>query len=197
MSECKTERLRDYAFDELPASELPALKRHISECPDCAAELDQLRLTTAALRVLPDREPPQRIAFVSDKVFEPAPWRRWWAAFWGSAARLGFASAAMLSVAILVFALTRGPAQRPVTGVSAGSADVQVQIQAAVDKAVHESEARQSAKTEKLVEDFLNRQREDNKLLASAADYIQYQDHHLEAVAAEAYRQRSAAGGGQ
>ena len=41
-------------------------------CGDCALELDQLRLTTAALRTLPDREIPQRIAFVSDQVFEPS-----------------------------------------------------------------------------------------------------------------------------
>jgi anti-sigma factor RsiW len=194
---CSPFDLNDYFLKELADSERRQVEGHVRECGRCREELERLRLTEASLFALREEEIPQRIAFVSDKVFEPAPWRRWWAAFWGSAARLGFASAAMLSVAILVFALTRGPAQRPVTGVSAGSADVQVQIQAAVDKAVHESEARQSAKTEKLVEDFLNRQREDNKLLASAADYIQYQDHHLEAVAAEAYRQRSAAGGGQ
>ena len=194
---CSPFDLNDYFLKELADSERRQVEGHVRECGRCREELERLRLTEASLFALREEEIPQRIAFVSDKVFEPAPWRRWWAAFWGSAARLGFASAAMLSVAILVFALTRGPAQRPVTGVSAGSADVQVQIQAAVDKAVHESEARQSAKTEKLVEDFLNRQREDHKLLASAADYIQYQDHHLEAVAAEAYRQRSAAGGGQ
>jgi len=194
---CSPFDLNDYFLKELADSERRQVEGHVRECGRCREELERLRLTEASLFALREEEIPQRIAFVSDKVFEPAPWRRWCAAFWGSAARLGFASAAMLSVAILVFALTRGPAQRPVTGVSAGSADVQVQIQAAVDKAVHESEARQSAKTEKLVEDFLNRQREDHKLLASAADYIQYQDHHLEAVAAEAYRQRSAAGGGQ
>jgi anti-sigma factor RsiW len=39
-------------------------------------ELDLLRLTNQALKSLPDEEIPQRIAFVSDKVFEPSPWAR-------------------------------------------------------------------------------------------------------------------------
>ena len=56
-----------------------------------------------ALFSLREEEIPQRIGFVSDQIFEPSPWRRGWAAFWGSAARLGFASAAMLSVALVVF----------------------------------------------------------------------------------------------
>jgi len=42
------------------------MEQHLAACGDCALELDQLRLTTAALRTLPDREIPQRIAFVSD-----------------------------------------------------------------------------------------------------------------------------------
>jgi hypothetical protein len=39
-------------------------------------ELDLLCLTNQALKSLPDEEIPQRIAFVSDKVFEPSPWAR-------------------------------------------------------------------------------------------------------------------------
>lgn len=94
MSKCNSDSIRDYAFDELPAGERPAMERHISECAECAAELDSLRLTTAALRVLPDREPPQRIAFVSDKVFARSR-------FWNFAPWLGFASAAVMAVALM------------------------------------------------------------------------------------------------
>jgi hypothetical protein len=46
---------------------------------------------------------PHRIAFVSDKIFEP----RGWAWLWNSAPRLGFVSAALLAAAILVHAFTR------------------------------------------------------------------------------------------
>jgi hypothetical protein len=98
-----------------------------------------------------EEEIPQRIAFVSDKIFEPSPWRRWLAAFWNSGARLGFASAAMLSASLVLFALRPAPApvigvMRPavsapavvaVTQASAISEDqVQQRIQAAVEKAV-------------------------------------------------------------
>jgi hypothetical protein len=104
MSTCdKAELLRDYAFDELPAADRPALQRHISECAYCAAELDQLRVTTAALRVLPDREPPLRIAFVSDKVFAPSR-------FWNFAPWLGFASTGVMAAA-LVFTVIHRPVE--------------------------------------------------------------------------------------
>lgn len=96
----QTEALRDYAFDELPAGERRTMEQHLAACGECALELDRLRLTTAALHALPDRDIPQRIAFVSDRVFEPSLFRR----FWNSAPRLGFASAAILSVAMLVSA---------------------------------------------------------------------------------------------
>ena len=75
--------------------------------------MDRLRVTQTALFSLRDEEIPQRIAFVSDKVFEPSPWRRWLSAFWGSSARLGFASAAMLSTALVVSALTGRLPHRP------------------------------------------------------------------------------------
>jgi anti-sigma factor RsiW len=100
MSTCNTELLHDYAFDELPAAERPGFERHLAECASCAAELDQLRLTTAALRVLPDREPPQRIAFVSDKVFAPSR-------FWNFSPWLGLASTGVMAVALIMSAYHR------------------------------------------------------------------------------------------
>jgi anti-sigma factor RsiW len=126
MSTCdRAEALRDYAFDELPAGERPEMEQHIAVCGACAAELDQLRVTTAVLRVLPDREIPQRIAFVSDKVFQPSALSRFFGGFWNSAARLGFASACVLAVALVVSAYHR-PAP----------ADVSKQINDAVAQAV-------------------------------------------------------------
>ncbi len=99
-------------------------------------------MTEAALFSLRDEEIPQRIAFVSDQIFEPSPVRRWFSGFWGSAARLGFASAAMLSASILYFAATR-PAPAPdrtaaptMAAVSPSPQQIQQQIQQAVAKAV-------------------------------------------------------------
>jgi anti-sigma factor RsiW len=94
------EALRDYAFDELPAAARTEMERHIRGCEECALELDRLRMTTAALRVIPDQEIPQRIAFVSDKVFEP----NWFMRFWNSGAKLGFASACVLAAALVASA---------------------------------------------------------------------------------------------
>lgn len=105
----RAEALRDYAFEELPASERQSMEQHIAACGRCSLELDQLRLTTAALRTLPDREIPQRIAFVSDRVFEPSPFWR----FWNSGARMGFASACVVAVAMLVSAWHVSSVYRP------------------------------------------------------------------------------------
>jgi len=110
---CSPFDLRDYFLNELPDAARREVDAHVKSCSACREEMERLRLTETALFALRDEEIPQRIAFVSDPVFERSPWRRWFDAFWGSAARLGFASAAMLSTAILVFAFTR-PAPAPV-----------------------------------------------------------------------------------
>jgi anti-sigma factor RsiW len=128
----------DYAFDELAPSERRSMEQHLAQCSDCAAQLDQLRLTTAALRVLPDREVPRRIAFVSDKVFGPG----WLASFWNSAARLGFASACVLAVG-LSFAAYHRPAEiHTVVQTSAVSkADIDQAVNKAVAMAVEKTHA--------------------------------------------------------
>lgn len=127
------EALRDYAFDELPHSERAAIEQHVAACSECALELDRLRMTTTALRTLPDREIPQRIAFVSDRVFEPSWFRR----FWNSGAQLGFASACLLAVALVVSAwhFSAGKTTEVRTIVQTASVP-QEQINAAVAKAV-------------------------------------------------------------
>lgn len=137
------EALRDYAFGELPAEGQAGLEKHLDVCGECALELDRLRLTAAALRTLPDREIPQRIAFVSDKVFEPSPVSRFFSGFlggfWNSASRLGFASACVLGAALIVSAYHRPVEVRTVvqTGnAQAANADVSKQVNDAVMKAV-------------------------------------------------------------
>jgi anti-sigma factor RsiW len=129
------EALRDYAFGELPADRQPELEQHLGICGECTLELDRLRLTTAALRSLPDREIPQRIAFVSDKVFEPSPASRFFAGFWNSASRLGFASACVLGAALVVSAYHRPVEVRTVVE-AAHNTDVSKQVNDAVSKAV-------------------------------------------------------------
>ena len=140
MSQCdRLDEVRDYAMGELPPDARNGIAMHAAACAECASELNSLRLATAALRVLADEEIPQRIAFVSDKVFEPSPVARWFQGFWNSAARLGFASACVLAISITTFALRPAAhvASQPsnVAQVSL-TPDVSQQIDAAVAKAV-------------------------------------------------------------
>src|SRR5579871_2035386 len=134
-----SEALRDYAVGELAEDQKPALEEHLAVCGECVDELDQLRVTTAALRMLPDREIPQRISFVSDKVFEPSAVSRVWGGFWNSAARLGFASACILGGALVVSAYHRPTEVRTV--VQAANVDVSRQVNEAVTKAVAQVQA--------------------------------------------------------
>jgi hypothetical protein len=147
---CSPFDLRDYYFKELAENQRRLTEVHVKTCAHCREELDRLRGTEAALLALPDEEIPQRIGFVSDPVFQPSAFRRGWEALWGSAARLGFASAAMLSAALMVFSLTRPAPQAnaPAPAITRVAIEAQIEkevfkrVNEAVTKAVAESEAR-------------------------------------------------------
>ncbi len=151
---CSPFDLKDYFFGELGEAECARVRTHVESCPTCAEELDRLRLTEGALHSLRQEDPPRRIAFVSDRVFEP----RWWQVWWNSAPRLGFASATLLAIAILVHAFARPVVvvNRPPVQAAAVQAPVPAVVASRVDEAVRaavsESEARQARKTAELVE---------------------------------------------
>lgn len=146
---CSPFDLRDYFLQELDAEQLRQVDRHVKTCAGCQEELDRLRITGVALASLPDEEIPQRIAFVSDKVFEPSLARRLWRDFWGSPARLGFASATILAGALIFFA-----SHRP-AGAAPSEAEIAQRVQAAVQTAIAQNvaqiEARQSRQTAELL----------------------------------------------
>jgi hypothetical protein len=155
---CSPFDLRDYFLQELDAPQRRLVESHVKTCSGCRIELDRLQLTESALLTLREEEIPQRIAFVSDPVFEPSPVRRFFSDFWGSTARLGFGSAAMLSAALVVFAFHRPAPAPPVIAMNpagvarvATDADIRPLIDTAVAKAVADVEARQTEKTQKLV----------------------------------------------
>jgi hypothetical protein len=145
-----TDALRDYAVGELRSDEQPAIQEHLAVCGECALELDRLRVTMASLRILPDCEIPQRIGFVSDKVFEPSAVSRFLSGFWNSAARLGFASACVLGAALLVSAYHRPAEVRKV--VQATNQDVSKQVNEAVAKAVAQIRVEDARITEAAIE---------------------------------------------
>src|SRR6266849_576651 len=142
---CSPFDLRDFLFGELAESERRQVDLHVRSCTGCHEDLERLRITQSTLLALRDEEVPQRIGFVSDRVFEPSPARRAWQAFWGSSAKLGFASAAMLSAALVVLTFFRPiagtPAGVPVADTAKIEEQVSQRVAPAVEKAVIESEA--------------------------------------------------------
>ena len=95
---CSPFDLRDYWFEELGAAERRQVETHLSGCQNCREELAKLRTTQGALLRLPDEEIPRRIAFVSDKVFDPSRAARWWTAFLLRVPKLAFSMALLLAV---------------------------------------------------------------------------------------------------
>ncbi|MFB3828791.1 MAG: zf-HC2 domain-containing protein [Bryobacteraceae bacterium] len=168
---CSPFDLRDYILDELAEPERRQVEQHARSCAACREEMERLRATRAALSSLPDEEIPQRIAFVSDPVFEPSPLRRFWRTFWGSAARLGFASAAMLSAAIVYTAATRpAPAPAPAPALAVNLAELEARFQARTEAAVRQAEARQEEKTRQLLAASEERHRLEMKSIELAVD---------------------------
>ncbi len=88
--------LRDYLFDELKPEQRAEVETYLETSPEAREELDGLRLTQKALLSIPDQEVPRRIAFVSDKVFEPSWAMRLWRELLAGAPRAGFSMAAVI-----------------------------------------------------------------------------------------------------
>jgi hypothetical protein len=185
---CSPYDLRDYLFEELTPSQLGEVRAHVNTCLLCGAELDVLRSTHAALLTVRDEEIPQRIGFVSDKVFEPSPVRRWFAGFWNSAARLGFVSAALLTAAVLVHDLrpaqnVHNPAQSPLAQAEidrrindAVASQVKTQLAAAVTQAVAETEERAQKRTTALLATAEKRIDMERWAQVVQADHSRYSD---------------------
>jgi hypothetical protein len=149
-------------------------ENHVAACADCQDELAGLRVTLDAMATLREEELPRRIAFVSDKVFEP----RWYRKLF---LRPSFAAAAVIAAAILVHAFVRVPvntaAEVDTQAIEARvSAEVTARLQsematalnAAVSKAVADTEKHDDQRTALLLSateqrysdaaDFLNKQ---------------------------------------
>jgi anti-sigma factor RsiW len=181
---CKLEDRRpdwkSYALGELDTRARQEAESHVSACADCQDELAELRMTLDAMATLREEELPRRIAFVSDKVFEP----RWYEKLF---LRPSFAAAGLIAAAILVHAFVR-PVNAPANAAQAiaqvdtraiesrVTAEVTARLQSemaaavnsAVTKAVADTEKRDDQRTAALLSasdrrysdaaDFLNKQ---------------------------------------
>ena len=118
-----------YALGELDVNARREAEAHASTCASCREELATFRLTLDAMATLRDEEMPRRIAFVSDKVFEP----KWYQRLWSPT----FAGASVVAAAILIHGFAR----------PAGAVD-QAQVQAQVDQAVTKAVAQVDARNQ-------------------------------------------------
>jgi hypothetical protein len=140
---CPNYDWKGYALGELDKHARAEAEAHAATCESCREVLAATRLTLDALSTLREEEVPRRIAFVSDKVFEP----RWWQRIWNPT----FAAACVVAAAILVHGFV-GFAHPP-----ADPAAIQAQVNSAVTKAVADSEARQSQRFAEALE-FVQKQ---------------------------------------
>jgi anti-sigma factor RsiW len=177
--------LKAYVFGEAAAADRGAVEDHLRACENCREELDRLKLTKVALASLPDEEIPQRIAFVSDRVFEP----RWWQTMWHSGPLMGFASAVVLGAAILV----HGFAASGVVDAAQIEKRVDARVSARVVAAVSEAQAKQSAEFAKelhATEARFERQRQDDLAdVEQYAGYLKNQMARFEVASNGGYRQ--------
>ncbi|MGH9558792.1 MAG: hypothetical protein ACRD30_06080 [Bryobacteraceae bacterium] len=133
---------KGYALGELGAGECREAEAHAEICLECRQELAAVRLTLDALSTLREEEVPRRIAFVSDKVFEPRWWRRVWSP--------SFAAACVVAAAIVAHGFAMRPAapaapQADEARIEAAVAQrVSAALDSAVAKAVAESTRRQN-----------------------------------------------------
>ncbi len=180
--------LKAYAVGELARREQGMVEDHVRGCQSCREELDRLNLTRAALATLQEEEIPRRIAFVSDRVFEP----RWWQTMWHSGPTMGFASAALLAAAILVHGFEARPvAPAPVASVD--QAQIEQRVNAAVTKAVSEAQVKQSAEFASVLKAtearFEQQRREDLASFQQVDDYRQKQMSRLLVASNQDYKQ--------
>jgi|SRR5690242_5750821 len=140
---------KGYALKELDPDAARTAEAHLASCPVCREELATVRLTLDTLSALREEEIPRRIAFVSDKVFEP----RWWQRVFSPT----FAGACLVAAAILVHGALR-PGQ--------------AQVDAAVAKAVAQTEARHMQEIQVLSDLIEQRDKQVNNMVLTSAALI-------------------------
>jgi anti-sigma factor RsiW len=138
---CSSYDWKAYALGELNPAERQNAEVHAASCTSCHEELATMRVTLDALSALRDEEVPRRIAFVSDKVFEP----RWWQRGLQYLSSPAFAGACVVATAIVVHAFA---------GTGSSDKAIQARVDAAVNQAVAQVEVRERQQTEEMVQAY-------------------------------------------
>ena len=172
---CEQLDLKAYALGEASASERKSVESHAASCIPCRTELESLGTLQTAMMSWADEEPPRRIAFVSDKIFEPTLWQRWIATLnpvnlLSSAALAGVVAFAMARAgAPSIAANQQATAPAVISTASAPVEDVDARIAAAVKVALAESDAQHKQETVEVLKAAERRLREENQRVTSEA----------------------------
>lgn len=158
--------IRDYAMGEGSPAERQAFAAELAKSAELREELQRYELTLAALQSVPEEEIPRRIAFVSDPVFAPKWWQRFFAA-----PQWGLVSAAVLGAAIL----GHGWMMRPVTVVAQAPVVREVgiskeELKAVVAQAVAEAESRQRETLRVALSEAEKKHQEERQMMAVTFD---------------------------
>jgi len=89
------DKLADFFYEELPATEMVEARRHVAECGECRAQVQLFERTHLALKMSPDAELPRRVVFA-----QPERAARWAVLDWRFLAPMATAFAALV-VAIM------------------------------------------------------------------------------------------------
>ena len=181
--------LKAYVLGETAAGERSGVEDHLRACENCREELDRLKLTQVALASLPDEEIPQRIAFVSDRVFEP----RWFETIWRSGPVMGFASAVVVAAAILMHGFAGGFATPAAVDAAQIEKRVDAQVNARIVAAVSAAQAKQSAEFAKELHEtearFETQRQADLADVQQYAGYLKNQMARIEVASNGGYQQ--------
>jgi len=143
-----------YVLRELGQDAHRQAEAHLATCSTCHEEVATLRLTLDTLSTLREEEMPRRIAFVSDKVFEP----RWWQRVFSPT----FAAGALVAAAILIH------------GAMEVGRPGQAQVDAAVNKAISQVEARHTEEMQVMLEQLDYRDREVRNYIVTNASLVRH-----------------------
>jgi hypothetical protein len=161
------DKLAEFFYEELPASEMVEARRHVADCAQCRAEIQQFESTHLALKTSPDLDVPRRMVFAPPE--RPAKWPIW---DWRVIAPLSTAAAAL--IISLVTAFSPPPAPLAVTPVPTAPQAMAVAPVPVVDYDRIVAEVRQSDRAW-LVEQLEQRDREIRQLQGQLAYYESFQ----------------------
>lgn len=138
--------IKNLLYDDALGEGTAAVKKHVQGCPACRAELDRLQMTRKLmLQGLPEEEPPRRIAFLAERPAPTNPLRFW---------QWSFAGAAAFALFFAVMALRQPVTQiaGPATTASPQASFSKAEVEQMVNAAVRDSEQRQRAETQQLLQ---------------------------------------------